>query len=269
MSTTKLFAVQRMFDALQEPRPTTIPGTNDGSLEGDAEIILDEVIPDILRRSGTGWVQNRRKDVVLPPPNFKLVVSSVSGTWIQYEEVTQAVSLAEGTLCYIDTDFYLEVSSGTFVTGQTITGTLSAATYAVDTVTALSGDQKIAYDKTLWLSFVPKRAGVVRRGTQYLFDIPNNTNLFGDSETMSKVLIDMVATGSILDITDDLMDYIIAEASVRLQRGKKRGRVDEAVLNDGLRKARASAFREDSAMSDSNILNTREQIARRGDRELR
>jgi len=100
----------------------------------------------------------------------------------------------------------------------------------------------------------------IRNG--YLWDSKENAN----NQWTSTVKLTVISLVDFTYISRNLAQYIVAVASARFQRFKKRGVIDEQLLERNLAKAKLRAMREDNELRQTNMLNTPEARSIKGNR---
>lgn len=99
----------------------------------------------------------------------------------------------------------------------------------------------------------------VRNGL--LYDLENDTDEFDhDIELLVVEKLDFT------HLSETMREYITAEASVRYQRFKKRGRIDDEFAQEQRITARVKALQEDGDLRRLNVLQTPEARAVKGNR---
>lgn len=100
----------------------------------------------------------------------------------------------------------------------------------------------------------------IRNGA--LYDLENDAaNTFSGT-----VHLEVVSLITFIQLPDALAHYIVKVAAQKFQRFKKRGEIDDAIASEELRAAKVAAMQEDGDLRGTNVLNTYEARAMRGDR---
>lgn len=81
--------------------------------------------------------------------------------------------------------------------------------------------------------------------------------------------LNVVSKVAFAQLPPALRDYIIKQAAVKFQRFKKRGRVDEQIMQNELLEARIAAEHEDGDAAERNMLDNAEHYNLRGRRRER
>lgn len=255
---TTLEAVNRILRAIGEVPVSTLD-TGGTSEAAEAETFLGDSRAKILKR---GWSFNTDLRIELAFPTVALGFTGSSGTFAYGETVTQSGSGATGTFCYIEgSTMYLVGVSGTFVALGLLTGGTSGATRTTSSYTAQTSG-KIVKPST-WLSVQPaynEAIGFTDRDG-FLYDPWESTAVFTAS-----VVARIISDASFTNLRQSMAEYVVADAAVEFQRFKKRGGVDEAVLQATLLEAKRDAESEDGILQQSNVLDTPGAIAIRGGR---
>ena len=93
----------------------------------------------------------------------------------------------------------------------------------------------------------------------YLYDTLNNTDTFTAS-----VRLDVILRLDFEDLSDALAKLIVKAASVKYQRYKKRGTIDDSMNREELIAARGAAERENAELLRTNVLTTESARRLRG-----
>jgi hypothetical protein len=96
-----------------------------------------------------------------------------------------------------------------------------------------------------------------------LYDLDEKTNEFA-----ADVTLDVVVLLAFADLPQHLRNYIVKSASLKFQRYKKRGQIDEAILQQELSLARVRAIQEDTDGREVNVLSTDAIVRLKGNRQV-
>lgn len=247
---TTLEAVNEILGWIGQPAVTALD-TGGNSDEGEAEAFLDRKRREVLKR---GWHANTEDQVDFGVPTVRIAASGGSGTFTYAEVVTQAVSGATGYFAYEEGGFvYLNLISGTFVSGQNITGGTSAATRTGGAYTAVTS-AKIAYPAAIVFAEPSEAASedhiITMRGG-FFYDTEDNTTTFTAGDGLTLRIYRLLA---FTDIPTALAEYITKEAAMSFLKYKfpgGYGDTDERRLE--ILRAKAEALQEDLAWSKTNV----------------
>lgn len=266
MPLTTLDAVNEILEALGESPFTSLPGTN--SIADEASNMLTRERKRILKQ-GFAFNTNLRKAIELTPADTEIAgAGSISGTFQYGETVTGGTSSATGTYRGQDgTLVYIDTLTGTFQAAETITGGTSAATFTSGTVTGSVTTGPIWVDED-WLVVKPFEINsepqddirLTQEGLQ-LRDVENNTLDWSKTIDVTRITDD-----DFTDIPDHVARYIVAWTAERFQQYKKRGRIDQAMLNEATMMERIHMRQIESDLNDRNINDTYAMHRIRGER---
>lgn len=271
--TTQLDAVNEVLEHIGEPSVSALQ-TGQSTIAGEAETILDRERKNVLRR---GWFQNEESDLKLHFASVSLTGTISTGTFTLGERVTQATSNAVGiiTSAYtVGATTYLICpleGSADFNGANNITGSVSAA--STNTISAVanpaSGVIQVEQDVIRLVTETIDKWRKVSIRNMRLFDTNDSgadavdIGFTFDTEIRVKLWRNL----AISELTDALSDYVVKSASFRFQRFKRRGRIDDAMIKEELSVSRILAIQEEGDMRGSDMLNTPEARAIKGNRQ--
>ena len=253
-----LQGVNIMLEGLGVARATALD-TGTTSLVGEAETILHDESQAVQAEE---WYTPAVELYEYKIPTVTIPISGGSGNFVFDETITETTSGATGQYKYSGGSIYIVPVTGTFTGGETLTGSTSGATRTGSTL-ATATTAKL-YVSPVWTNVVPSPdrevLKVVKRGDQ-LYDGTNQTTDFS-----SPVWLDVIRELYFTDLPFPLASYVSFKAAMRYQDYKKRGRVDNALLNQKMVHWRRIAMREDDALRRTNVLETAEAKRVKGNR---
>lgn len=251
-----LDAVNEILEVIGETPITTVPTSNDGTVEWRAS---DTLTKEATRVQGENWWWHLSEfDVDLTIPDVEIAVSGGSGVFTYGETVRETSTNATGTFDVIHNDkMYLRKVSGTFTGSQTLTGLTSSSTRTGAAYAAVTS-APLGVDFANWLrirrhidhrnqtiedkEFAIKDAiGAADSTGRYrlLFDLDNNDYTWDE-----KMRVDRLVKRDFQDLPDRLTDYVLARTKMRFQKAEKRGHLDHLLIQEEILHARAEAFTE-------------------------
>ncbi len=242
----RLEAVNRILRGLGDP-PVPALDTGGGSDAGEAETFLNESDKQIQTE---GWAPNEQFNITVSLPDTALTATGGTGTFTYGSTITQATSGATMTFYYEASGIVYgkKLNATAFNTANTIAS--GAVNRAAPTVVATITSAKHAVPSS-WLmvrpsNYEPKKFYNVGG---FLYDPENNTDTF-----TANVSVDRVVQNDFTTLPEWLAEYIVANASIRFQRYKRRGVTDDQMLQQELQGFRARARRENQELVRVNIL---------------
>jgi hypothetical protein len=244
----RLEAVNRILRGLGDP-PVPALDTGGTSDAGEAETFLNESDKQIQTE---GWAPNTQNNITVEIPDTALTATGGTGTFTYGSTITQATSLATMTFYYeaggIVYGKKLNTTAFTTTVGHTIAS--GAVNRNVPTAVATITSAKHVVPSS-WLMVRP---GVYETREFYnvggfLYDPENNTDTFSTS-----VKVDRIVQNDFTTLPEWLAEYIVANASVRFQRYKRRGVTDDQMLLQELQGFRMRARKQNQEIVRVNIL---------------
>jgi hypothetical protein len=248
---TELTAVNAILREVGEaPFASIVANT----IAATAQQVLDEVNTEVQER---GWHCNTEHMVIFSPPDVKIAVTSVSGTFIAGETVSEATSLATGRFHQIVSGYmWLTALSGTFLGGtKTLTGVTSTKTAVGGTVTAVT-EGEIVLDADVLRAdtdgVYQYRDIVVREGK--LFERTDNVNTYTFSDP--EITLELVRELDFTSLPLSLQKYIIINAAIILSRTMEQDTTANRLMKKPLDDATLALWQDETDNADYNIHDT-------------
>lgn len=243
----RLDAVNRILRGLGDP-PVSALDTGNNSDAGEAETFLNESDKQIQTQ---GWAPNYQTNITIALPDTALTATGGTGTFTYGSTITQATTLATMTFYYEAGGIVYgkKLNATAFNTANTIaSGAVNRA--APTAVAAITSAKHVV--PTTWLMVRPSanESKQFYNVGGFLYDPVNNTDTFTAS-----VVVDRVTQNDFITLPEWLAEYIVANASIRFQRYKRRGVTDDQMLMNELDGFRSRARRENQEILRVNIFN--------------
>ncbi len=248
---TKLEAINEMLEAIGE-YPVSALDTGGDTIEAMAENTLDRYDQRI---QANGWHENTETKVELNFITHIYSVTSLVGTFLAGEPVTQASSGGTFRCHGFNSAGKLTISDITGTLGSTeVVGGWSGATCDLSGLVIngqTSGEIYLDYNTLQADSSGAdfNKNVCVRDGK--LYDLDNNTATFDEAITLT-----IIRQLDFASLTLKLQELIVAKASQVFQRRQVGGRTQDAYLSEEGVEAFRTARKSDTKNRNTNILNT-------------
>jgi len=212
---TTLRAVNQILRAVGI-QPVAALDTGGYSDAAEAERYLDEAGEAVQSQ---GWPENTEDNVSLNQSDIRIPIGAITGTYVNGETVTETGSAATGRLNYVvaSSYMYLETLTGTFLGSAVLTGGTSAATCTgsgADEV--LSDNRFVGVDDAVIFAEGYGQKNYTLRGRR-IYDLGANSYDFA-----AAIVLRQVRLLSFTDLLPATREVVVALAAERFRTNRVR-----------------------------------------------